>query len=74
MKDDLFFTDKLVRDYLTNKEIPLYVISRQLNISYHAVLESLLKLYKNGEIDYHKTKDGMPCFYKIRSSCQKVRE
>ena len=64
--DDLFFSDRRVRDYLVDKEIPLSLISLQLKMSSHHVLESLLKLYKNGEIDYHKTKGGVPCFFAVR--------
>ena len=63
--DDLYFSDRMVRDHLIGKEVPLFIISQQLKMDKHSVLESLLKLYKNGEVDYHKSKSGMPCFFTV---------
>lgn len=51
-KDSLWFSDRRVRDHLKDKKLSLQAIASQLQMTEHDVLRSLLKLFKNGDIDY----------------------
>ena len=62
MKDELLFSDRMVRRCLT-KPKTISTISEELNMNEHAVIQSLMKLYKNEEIDWYYT--DIPQFYLI---------
>jgi len=61
--DRLLFSDRMVRDCLTEPK-SITTISEELKMEEHHVIQSLLKLYKNGKINWYN-KDA-PEFYLIK--------
>jgi len=61
--EKLWFSDRLVRDHLKGKRLPLDILSTQLNMDINSVALSLIKLYRNGLVDYQKTETGCPVYY-----------
>jgi len=51
MKDLILFSDRMVRGCLT-KPKSISTISEELEMEEHHVIQSLLKLYKNEEINW----------------------
>jgi len=62
MKDKILFSDRMVRGCLTEPKT-IATISEELNMNEHSVIQSLMKLYKNEEIDWYYR--DIPQFYLI---------
>jgi len=62
MKDKILFSDRMVRGCLTEPKT-ISTISEELNMSEHSVIQSLMKLYKNEEVDWYYR--DIPRFYLV---------